>query len=77
MRWFRCLGEAVALSSMIILLLFFMVSTYNGLTNGIYKLVFDSNQFFEHYAELGVIVGGLLFYVLFRRVRFTLHPKKG
>jgi len=76
MKWLKALGEATALMSMLVLLLFFVGLTVNGITTGVYRIVIDSNLFFEHYVEFFLLVAGTICYIYFRRIRFTFHPKK-
>jgi len=76
MKWNKSLGEAIALSSISTLILFYILLTYSGLKTGIYRIILDSNMFFEHYIEFALLIIGGFFYIKYRRIRFTLHPKK-
>lgn len=76
MKWSNCLGEAAGLGSIIILLLIVSVLTASGLITGNYAIVLRSNVFFEHYIEFALLIIGLFFYVKYRKIRFTFHPKR-
>lgn len=74
----RIIGEAVAIGSIIMWIITFCMITYNGLTNGIYKLTIDTNHFNEHYIELIMFIIGLLCYLFHCSIfKFKLKEKKG
>ena len=77
MKTLKALGEAVALGSILAWIYVLLVTTFNGLSTGNYRVgMLDSNIFLEHYLELLLLVVGLICYVYYRKIRFTLHPKK-
>ena len=58
-----CLGEGVAIGSIIILIYLFVLMTLSGLDNGVYQISINSNMFHEHWAELVALVVGLVCYL--------------
>ena len=75
MKWQKCIGEGTALGSIVLILFILLLTTYNGLTTGSYRILIDSNAFYENYLELVLVILGLYYYVKTRRIKFTLHPR--
>ena len=76
MKILRALGEAVAFGSIVAWIYVFIMLTISGLNTGTYMIILDSNSFNEHYIELFLFVAGLISYIYYRKIRFTLHPNK-
>ena len=69
MKLYKAIGEGTALGSIIILILFFCLLSYNGVVNGVYQLTIDSNTFYEHWFELGLLVLGFVCYIYTRKIK--------
>ena len=63
MRYKEAIGEGIALGSIVVLLVFFVMLTYNGIVHGSYMIVIDSSIFYEHYIEFGLLLIGLFCYI--------------
>ena len=75
MGWFELLGESGAIACFITVIVFFSVSTVNGLLGNSYTVTLSTNTFGEHYLEYFLIVFCFICYLCFRHIRFTFHPK--
>jgi hypothetical protein len=70
----KALGEAVALTSMVLIIILYFFASINGLFNGEYMVVTYTNTLYEHWFEFILILCGFYWYVKYRGIHFTLHP---
>lgn len=78
MKIWKAFGEAVALGSILLWIVTYLIITVVGLSGNGYRVVVDTNMFYEHYIELGIFVVGLVAYISCHHIKLrTKKPQKG
>ena len=75
MKLWKSIGEGTALGSIIVLIVFFVLLSYNGLMYGTYRIVLDSNTLHEHWIEFIFVVIGFIAYIHTRKIKIRVKLK--
>ena len=65
-RWMvvKAFGIGTMLGCFLTMMLTFILSTFNGLDTGNYRVVVYTNLFSEHYFEIGFLIFGFICYIV-------------
>ena len=67
-------AEGVGLGCILLIAFLLVGVIYAGITTGRYAIIIEA-PYMEAYLELLMVIAGLIWYIKYRRIKFTLHPQ--